>query len=339
MMKKASGSQQYVSKGNFGHDLSNTFSNMSLDRGPGKKGGSGMKVNGNVKTYVQQLSDPAQHTDLSYKPQTRQHLRSGGAAGTGATTVAESKSNATLSEQPIYDNETYNDADDEKDTGSNTASHSASAESNLGSSDIGERSSIPIRSLPEFENIAKSLLQQIQASRSEAKQNRDLAQQLSNDLATVTQSTASRKVSAASDSLHNFENIISFYGKKFEDMDRANKQNLSRMVELEDTFNNIQQFQSNVYQNHLKELDTQISQKNKDLQELRRDYQQLEQWVLALFKEVGDRAKSWSNHEFILTTNEIARSLKPPVKKSNLEMLYRYLVQFLYLEEVEEDPS
>lgn len=315
-MKKTNGSQQYVSKGNFGHDLSNSFSNMSLERGHGKKGEkSGVEAN----VYVHKLSESVPQTDVLYKR----------AAGGGGGSV-------TLPAPAMQDSETYNDADDEKDTGSNTGSESVSAESELGSSDVGERSSIPIRSLPEFEKIAKSLLRQIKASRSEAKQNRDLAQQLSNDLATATQSSAGRKASAASDSLQNFENIISFYGKKFEDMDRASKENVSRMVELEDTFNNIQRFQSSVYQNHLKELDTQISEKNRELHELRRDYQQLEQWVLALFKEVGDRAKSWSNHEFVLTTNEISKSLKPPVKKSNLEMLYRYLVQFLYLEEAEE---
>lgn len=337
-MKKTYASQQYVSKGNFGHDLSNSLSNVSLDRTYGKKTDKIAISKDLVNPYLQELQD--QEVPLQPAPKQQPSNDSGYSTDLGDGIVRTNKKPIiTLTKHSINDNETFNDADDEKDSGTNTGSNCVSADSNLGSSDIGERSSIPIKSLPEFEKITKSLLQQLKVSRNEAKQNRDLAQQLSNDLATITRGTSSRKVSTATDALQNFENIISFYGKKFEDMDRANKENLSRMVELENTFNNIQRFQSNVYQNHLKELDSLITQKNEDLQELRREYQQLEQWVLALFKEVGDRAKSWSNHEFLLTTNEISKSLRPPVKKSNLELLYRYLIQFLYLEEAEEVPA
>lgn len=213
------------------------------------------------------------------------------------------------------DNYTDIDADDEKDTNSSIQ--------NTESTDVKLTNDV---SRVHFEKITNNLLKQLNLSKEESNKNKNLVNALTEKLNNLNKSIHDKNVQQSSIMDENTQNIINFYNQKINDINEVNKDKFKKFEELEETFNNIQRLQSEYYQSHLKQLQNSINLNRSELDELKVNYHQLELWVLALFKEIG------SDKNFQIRYKDVIKAMKPPAKKSNLENIYRYLVQYLYEE-------
>jgi hypothetical protein len=303
---------QFPTKGSFGYDLSN-----SIHLPSNKQKVDSIKNPNRVLTPKTKIITNLQNYDISQSENSIHEL-------------------TTINDIDQYNNNNNNnnnmsitdiDADDEKE--------SSSVYSNIDNPD----KTIPLAnynvdsgsSSTHFENIISSLLKQLDSSRNEALENKQTVEKLTTELNNINSNLIEKNTNNPASSGDNMQNIIKFYTQKINEINTLNKEKTIYFDEVEKTFNNIQQIQSQYYQNNLINLQSLLVSKNKELDELKNDYQQLETWTLTLFKEFG------KNSNFAITIENISRALKPPLKRSNLENIYRYLLQYLYSQNENED--
>lgn len=333
------------SKPVFGHDISNTHSYTAITEGL-----FGLKVedNSSVKpasrklcsTQGDKMVNELVPSKLDSKLMEWQELSSGndkclkiGICDRNADTDA-SKQQSDLKikrkspkgkRDSIPIDTTFNDADDEQDTVSDSENVG-----NISNDEIGKHvNELKKSSEREYEKFAESLLKKIEVSENEAKESKKLASHYLSELNEVNRLSELNKYNQT-----HINEIMTTLQNKFDACHKLaasrNDEGIHRLNQIEQMFNTIQKMQANVHQQSINSLKMKLKQREFELQEAKKNYAQLEQWVFILFKEIGERSKTWSNREFMVTTKVIAKVLKPPVKKSDLELIYRYLLQFLY---------
>ena len=314
--------QSTPSKGEFGHDISNTMQNLMQN----------LEIE-DQKFKQYKVPNNNSINDIEFRSKTRPLFAKEESDKSSSVYIKSnsndndnnSKTNSNKSSQkssriknrttvPI-ENNTTNDADDEKDSMSLNRSNASSSNMPL-QLDI-EKLQIPQRSSYVPENTIKQLLNQLKLKEEELQQSQEAAQIMYEQL-----SSANVNANVNSGSIEQ-----EFRNQK---INLLNEEHSNRILNYVD---NIQKLQCEVYQSELKDLKKQLSSKEDDYNELLANYNQLEVWTLALFKEVGERSQTWTNMEFQLSVADLRRYMKPPLKRSNLQHLYRYLVQILYIED------
>lgn len=338
---------QPIPKGNFGHDLSNSISNK-------EKNYSNTKNSKSILNKAESYYNPYA-IDASSTPQKILLTRNNAPNSLFISKNAIEHASSLLNQESNFDNskplsvscknDTSNDEDDEKNTESNVISSSvyssSVADDSIESKDINSNDDSPkfYALQEEFQSITKSLFNQVTAFKDDAHASQILSQSLTRSLSFAKEERLAERNEIQANFNIMIENLKDFYETKFKEFEKQSEDNCSQIRAFEDLFHKIQRYQADVYQDELRNLKDQLQKTKDELSLFRGNYQLLEQWVLTMFKVIGERAKTWNNQDFILTTKEISKAIKPPSKKSELHSMYRYLMEYLYLEELQEKES
>lgn len=341
-MKQFNGKKP-INKGRFGYDISNSISNQQINCDNNKE----FKPVTNKVNFCNPYSKEESAFEVPNLRNMKIHIPNQPLQNEGnERDYSMSNSNMeVLEKNTIKDNNnlvsTSNDADDEGNLTSITASSVYPPPNSTFKQQIEklnlDSESINLQNVKDFENTTQALLQLVERSREDADRNRILVQKLESELAILRKELSVTNTSKFNDSIEHTNAMIRFYNEKMEEFAQNNKESEERITEFENIFNQVQRYQSEIYQNTLFDLKSKLESKTLELQQLRKDYDLLEQWSITLFREIGNRAKTWNNREFILTVNEVAKSLKHPIKRDNLQSMYRYLMAYIYNNEINEN--
>lgn len=325
-MEKSNTNKQ-VSKGHFGRDLSNCMQNLSLDRVSQSTQTNSKKP---AQSFVQQKC----------KKELVQHQ-------SNKTTANINSSGDEEDLRSFYSSDSCY-ADGNRTTDMTLNEKESSVYSSVDISFNNE--TLPPQTIENFYKITNSLFKQLDTCKQEAETSRKIVQSLREELSLLKAKVASKPVDSSFESTPNVEKVMEFYNKKLEQMNETNRKKLLYYTDFEETFNNVQKLQCDVYQRELQSYQRQIKSKDEELKELKSNYFILQQWVITVFKEIGNHANCNSNgdsmknkrtdnnasidnnKDCVLTAKDISKAIKLPLKTSNLNSLYRYLVQLLYTE-------
>lgn len=283
-------------KTRFGRDISNTTANTLIHRN--------MKRSTYHSYPILKTKCPKPLTNLLADLQ----LENEGKEDNGDRSTFCVKDSSTFqSDESVLD-----DADDEKETNS------------MASSNDTKGGSVDNR-------IVDLLSSQVNTKGKNEENSKFSVQRFCSDFEKINDEEQGRKYTFAARS-SDLEEIIQYYNGQLQKINDLAAERLDQFNELEESFNKIQQTQSQVYQNHLQYLQKQLKFKEEEMEDMKRNYTLVEQWVLTLFKELGDCIRANPSSLVKLSGKQIKKSLQPPVKKTELESIYRYLVQYLYLD-------
>ena len=225
--------------------------------------------------------------------------------------------------------ENTNDADDEKDSSSTYSSLDSNA-ANETSRDKVSKLHIPEKSVNNYTQFIEQLLSQVAVTNTEANKNRQLVMTLEDQLEKMKSIIRDMEDKEASGKPDGYQEVVKSFSSKLIDLKSLNESYSETLESIQDNFDKVQRIQCDIYQAKLRNLEEQVKLRDEELQQMGADFATLQNWSMALFKELGDRSRSWSNLDFKITTQQVAQKIMPPLKKSNLENMYRYVLQFLY---------
>jgi hypothetical protein len=323
----------------FGRDLSNTlnnkFSDLSITDEQGKTrykieniSFAGESTPKSAMSNVKKISD-----DYMAKP--TQPLHISGDLPNEANSNVQCKrkiniTNTTAAAAAADYKDNTNDADDEKDSSSTYSSLDSNAAANETSRDKVSKLHIPEKSVNNYTQLIEQLLSQVAVTNTEANKNRQLVMSLEDQLEKMKSIIRDMEDREANGKPDRYREVIKSFSSKLIDLKSFNESYSETLESIQDNFDKVQRIQCDIYQAKLRDLEEQVKLRDEELQQMGADFATLQNWSMALFKELGDRSRSWSNLDFKITTQQVAQKIMPPLKKSNLENMYRYVLQFLY---------
>ncbi|TID28566.1 hypothetical protein CANINC_002439 [Pichia inconspicua] len=183
-----------------------------------------------------------------------------------------------------------------------------------------------------FQKMSDTLLQQVEESYNNMKRSQNITLSLLHELNTFQLTMQQSETESAEKCYNEIHDLVALYTEKVNSIIEKNNEKVSVISNIEDTFHYIQSLQSQCYQNNISSLQGELESKETEIYEMKQNYQQLESWVLTVFREIVNYSKI-ENCNFKLSLKDIQKSIKSPPKRSNLEFIYRYLIQYLYADE------
>lgn len=184
----------------------------------------------------------------------------------------------------------------------------------------------------EFQKVTDTLLEQVEESYTNVKRSHNITVSLLQELNAFQQTVSQYETKNVKENQKKIHDLVNCYIEKVNTINERNSETVNVISNIEETFHYIQSLQSQCYQNNIISLQSKLDSKEEEINDLKQNYLQLELWVLTLFREVINYSKI-SNNAFKLTIKDIQKSIRCPPKRSNLESIYRYLIQYLYAEE------
>lgn len=184
----------------------------------------------------------------------------------------------------------------------------------------------------EFQKVTDTLLEQVEESYTNVKRSHNITVSLLQELNAFQQTVSQYETKNVKENQKKIHDLVNCYIEKVNTINERNSDTVNVISNIEETFHYIQSLQSQCYQNNIISLQSKLDSKEEEINDLKQNYLQLELWVLTLFREVINYSKI-SNNAFKLTIKDIQKSIRCPPKRSNLESIYRYLIQYLYAEE------